>query len=129
MNICLLVLFLGLTTDLFAQVDTVSSPLSPSLGSSRSLLKGLSPSVRQALSAALPDSLNAFADSLKSLVDSLEAMDDDTLDFPPDTLDSQLPVIGNSPSALTSIVHYQAQDSIAFDVNRRKAQLYNKGKI
>ena len=38
-------------------------------------------------------------------------------------------MIPKSPSAITSIIHYQAEDSISFDVNKRKAQLYNKGKI
>ena len=79
----------------------------------------LQKNIADSLAVALPDSLvvsvaDTLADSLAAVADSLA---------------SARRVIGNSPSALTSIVHYQAQDSISFDVNKRKAQLYNKGMI
>ena len=34
-----------------------------------------------------------------------------------------------SPNAISSVVHYQAADSIALDIKQRRAQLYNQGVI
>ena len=67
------------------------------------------------------------------LLDTL-AIAKDSLVGEPDTLltatdSTRMSIIPNSPDALTSIVHYKAVDSIAIDINNRKAQLYNKGVI
>ena len=71
------------------------------------------------VAAALADTLATIPDSAAKVADSLLKATDSTA----------MPIIPNSPSALTSIVHYKAADSIAIDINKRKAQLYNKGVI
>lgn len=43
--------------------------------------------------------------------------------------DSSFGLIPLSKNAITTIVHYQAGDSISFDINKRKAQLFAKGQI
>ncbi len=117
LNICLLVCLVGLTDSAFAQTDTVAShhPIS----SSRRVLAPLSadsagrPTAADKVFSAggdKADSLRRRADSLASLPDSLRLM----------------PL---SKDAITTIVHYQAQDSISFDINKRRAQLYTQGHI
>ena len=142
LNICLLVFFLGLTNSAFPQVDSTFSqakkPFLPSLIlpshpdstalQPDSLQKKSSVALTISDSLGVRDSLGAL-DTLtdaNSLPDSLAGAADS---LPDSSHVSSLPLIGNSPSAITSIVHYQAEDSITFDVNKRKAQLYNKGKI
>ena len=122
LNICLLVLFLTPPAIVGAQTDSVHP--APAI---------LTRSLPAALNNSLPshkDSINrptdSLPDSLKTIPDSLHAI--------ADTLDSianshPLPIIHPSPNALTSIVHYQATDSIAIDINKRKAQLYSQGVI
>jgi len=67
----------------------------------------------------LPDSLHALPDSLSATLDSLDSLNHT----------AALPPLAPSPNALSSIVHYKAADSIAIDINKRKAQLYSKGVI
>ena len=127
LNICLLVFFWGLTNSAFSQSDsTFSTPqksISPSLRTSFQ-----SDSAGDNMPSLQKKSSDALADSLaESLPDSLSLSDTLSDAFEPSA--DTLPFIGNSPSALTSIVHYQAEDSISFDVNKRKAQLYTKGVI
>ena len=119
MNICLLVLFLTRVAEADAQTDSVQQK----------------PFLSPLPTIALPDSLAAThaIDSLDSLGDSLSALAD-TLSHLADTLDSlastpAFPTIPLSPNAITSIVHYKAEDSIAIDINKHKAQLYTKGII
>ena len=129
LNICLLVSFVGLTNVCFSQSDSLILQGQKSFSNTFSLPFATDSTVAQ------PDSLQKkLADSLAvALSDSLAALEAesfaDSLATLADSLASEMSVIGNSPSALTSIVHYQAQDSISFDVNKRKAQLYNKGMI
>ena len=125
LNICLLVFFVGLTNEGFSQVDSLS------LQGEKTFLNRFSPQIVHDSMTAQPDSLQKNnPDSLGvAEADSLADAEADTRDGNTDTLTSELPMIGKSPSAITNIVHYQAQDSISFDVNKRKAQLYNKGKI
>ena len=118
LNICLLVLLIGLSTEAGAQVDSVRlkphlSTLRPAMLPSRDSLD------HDTVAAALSDTLAAIPDSSTKMADSLLKATDSTV----------MPIIPNSPSALTSIVHYKAADSIAIDINKRKAQLYNKGVI
>ena len=68
---------------------------------------------------SVPDSAISEPDSVLS----------DTKKFPDTTFSSPLPVIPVSKDALTSIVHYQADDSIVLNVNKRHAQLFNNGNI
>jgi len=112
LNICLLVILIGLTAEAGAQNDSV--PLTPRVPALQTILS------RQ------PDSLASPADTSHSL-DSTAAILDSLLH--PDTAAAHMPSIPNSPNAITSIVHYSATDSIAIDINKRKAQLYTKGVI
>ena len=123
LNICLLVLLLTFPAMSGAQTDSVFTPAKahPTLQTTHHLADSL---LRHMLGS--PDSLVAATDSLSALTDTLAHL--------ADTLDSlasrpSLPVIQPSPNALTSAVHYKANDSIAIDINKRKAQLYTKGVI
>ena len=123
LNICLLVLLLTFPAMSGAQTDSVFTPAKahPTLQTTHHLADTL---LRHMLGS--PDSLVAATDSLSALTDTLAHL--------ADTLDSlasrpSLPVIQPSPNALTSAVHYKANDSIAIDINKRKAQLYTKGVI
>ena len=123
LNICLLVLLLTFPAMSGAQTDSVFTPAKahPTLQTTHHLADTL---LRHMLGT--PDSLVAATDSLSVLADTLAHL--------ADTLDSlasrpSLPVIQPSPNALTSAVHYKANDSIAIDINKRKAQLYTKGVI
>ncbi len=125
LNICLLVLSIGLTQDAFAQSDSIVSPIE----------KGNYHLKKTPIHnpTSIPDSLknNTLPDSSTSLPtsDSLhnpQVSDSAQLSAAP--ADS-LPFINNSPNALTSIVHYKAADSIAINIKDRKAQLYTKGII
>ena len=123
LNICLLVFLLGLTNGSFSQPD--STFLRGQKSISKSLLRSFSTDTTK----ALPDSLvTNLPDSLSVAISATDSLSDTTAPYP-DTLPPPLPTLGKSPSALTSIVHYQAEDSISFDVNKRKAQLYKKGMI
>ena len=122
LNICLLVLFLTPPAIVGAQTDSVHP--APAI-----LTRSLPAALNNSLTST-KDSINrptdSLPDSLKTIPDSLHAI--------ADTLDSianshPLPIIHPSPNALTSIVHYQATDSIAIDINKRKAQLYSQGVI
>ena len=125
MNICLLVLSIGLTHDAFAQSDSINSPIE----------KGNYHLKKTSIHTptTIPDSLknNTLPDSSNTLPAS------DSLHNPPVSDSSllssapadSLPFINNSPNALTSIVHYKAADSIAINIKDRKAQLYTKGII
>ena len=118
LNICLLVLLIGLSTEAGAQVDSVR--LKPHLSTLRpSMLPPRDSLGHDTVVAALSDTLATIPDSAAKVADSLLKATDSTA----------MPIIPNSPSALTSIVHYKAADSIAIDINKRKAQLYNKGVI
>ena len=113
LNICLLVFSVGLTNPCFSQSDSVIS-------------QGQKPFLSVAPKHIVPNSKAAQPDSLqKKSPDTLA----DSVPTLADSLASALPIIPKSPSTITSIIHYQAEDSISFDVNKRKAQLYNKGKI
>ena len=127
LNICLLVFFWGLTNSAFSQSDSTVFPAQKSI--SPSLLTPFHPdSAGNGRPSLQKKSSNSLADSLaEAQPDSLTLSDTLSDDFEP--FADTLPFIGNSPSALTSIVHYQAEDSISFDVNKRKAQLYTKGVI
>ena len=123
LNICLLVLLLTFPAMSGAQTDSVFTPSTahPTLQTTHHLADTL---LRHMLGT--PDSLVAATDSLSALANTLAHL--------ADTLDSlasrpSLPVIQPSPNALTSAVHYKANDSIAIDINKRKAQLYTKGVI
>ena len=125
LNICLLVLSIGLTQDAFAQSDSISSPIK----------KGNYHLKKTAIHTptSIPDSLknNTISDSSTSLQspDSLHnTAVSDSAELSTAPADS-LPFINNSPNALTSIVHYKAADSIAINIKDRKAQLYTKGII
>ena len=122
LNICLLVSFLGLTNVTFSQSDSAF------VQRQKPILNLFPKQIVNDSTAAQPDSLQKkFYDSLAVALDDTLA---DTLDSLPDSFDEDsLPMIDKSPSALTSVVHYQAEDSISFDVNKRKAQLYRKGLI
>ena len=118
LNICLLVLLIGLSTEAGAQVDSVR--LKPHLSTLRPTMLPPRDSLgHDSVAAALADTLATIPDSAAKVADSLLKATDSTA----------MPIIPNSPSALTSIVHYKAADSIAIDINKRKAQLYNKGVI
>ena len=123
LNICLLVFFCGLAFDGFSQVDSANFDVQNL--NSPALSLPFSPD-----SAALqPDSVQNIS-SVSDIGDSVLADDEaDTLPESDDSLRRVSSVIAVSPSALTSVVHYKAIDSIAFDVNKRKAQLYTKGSI
>ena len=112
LNICLLVILIGLTAEAGAQNDSVR--LTPRVSALQTVLS------RQ------PDSLASPADTSHSL-DSTAAILNSLLHS--DTAAAHMPSIPNSPNAITSIVHYSATDSIAIDINKRKAQLYTKGVI
>ena len=125
MNICLLVFLGGLTNDLFAQSDsTILHPkFSISVPDSGTFLTD---------SAALVEkNLSTIGDSLVSAADSVlrDSVAKDSSARKSDSLAAASGVIPLSPSALTSVVHYTAEDSIAIDLGTRKAQLYNKGVI
>lgn len=106
LNICLLVLSIGLTKTAFAQADSVH--FSPQKMISR------------------PDFSHFGGDSLAHLEDSLKNFSDSTLAVP---VRDSVRIIPLSKNAITSVVHYQAADSIAFDINKRKAQLFSNGQI
>lgn len=106
LNICLLVLFLGLTKSAFCQADSA-------LISTKKMLFAT-------------DSTAKMQDSLSHKSDSLATFSDSTQNMP--AMDS-LKLMPLSRNALTTIVHYQAADSISFDINKRKAQLFKKGQI
>ena len=131
LNICLLVYFLTMATVAGAQNDSVRNNARMLLRTHDSTaMHALLPSVTHTL---LTDSLNTTPDSLITLTDSIARIAD-TLASIADTLDSlsrssSLPPLRLSPNALTSIVHYKATDSIAIDINKRKAQIYSKGLI
>ena len=123
LNICLLVFLLGLTNGSFSQTDSTF------LRGQKSISKSLIRSFSTDTTKALPDSLvTNLPDSLSVAISATDSLSDTTALYP-DTIPPPLPTLGKSPSALTSIVHYQAEDSISFDVNKRKAQLYKKGMI
>ena len=124
LNICLLVFFVGLTNSLFAQSDSTflegqKSKLAPksgtfltdSLALAQKNFSTIRDSIREA--HALRDSLAISADSTSSA----------------DSLKLRPGIIPNSPSTLTSTVHYTATDSISIDLDVRKAQLYTDGVI
>ena len=118
LNICLLVCLLGLTNSLFAQIDSTrfaKQKLVP-----RSLFGGVSADS----SSHLPDSAKFFSGA-KDLADTLSKFADSSAAPVPDSLK----LIPLSKDAITTIVHYKASDSISFDINKRKAQLYSKGQI
>ncbi len=118
LNICLLVCLLGLTNSLFAQIDSTrfaKQKLVP-----RSFFGGVSADS----SSHLPDSANFFSGA-KDLADTLSKFADSSAAPVPDSLK----LIPLSKDAITTIVHYKASDSISFDINKRKAQLYSKGQI
>ena len=118
LNICLLVLLVGLSAEVCAQDDSVHRE--PRISTLRPSLQLQPDSLRSntTLSSLTTDTLVQGLDSINQ-TDTLLSASDSTL----------MPVIPNSPNALTSIVHYKAADSIAIDINKRKAQLYNKGVI
>ena len=123
LNICLLVFLLGLTNGSFSQTDSTF------LRGQKSISKSLIRSFSTDTTKALPDSLvTNLPDSLSVAISATDSLSDTTALYP-DTIPPPHPTLGKSPSALTSIVHYQAEDSISFDVNKRKAQLYKKGMI
>lgn len=109
LNICLLVSLMALPMVAGAQIDSVRLGIDTPLRTPDTALSLPTPS----------DSLHSLADSLAAIADTL-----DSLSHSP-----SLPPLAASPNALTSIVHYQASDSIAIDINSRKAQLYSKGVI
>ena len=121
LNICLLVLMVGLAEEAFSQVDSSFSETE----------KMLFPTFPRPF---LDDSVAKDRGTiLEKMNDSIAVEEVDTLPGESggsvDSLGTGLRLLGISPNALTTIVHYQAEDSIAFDVNKRKAQLYTKGKI
>lgn len=138
LNICLLVFFWGLANSVFSQTDSSFSPVKNGipthLPKSFSLdSTGINATSSQKKSADLPittlsGTLSPSTDSLP-LPDTLAVDSANTLNPDSNALTSRLPLIGNSANALTSIVHYQAEDSISFDINKRKAQLYKNGLI
>lgn len=119
-NICLLVLAWGLTNSAFAQAD---STLFPPQNSGNLYGESL----------FLPDSVSQNNDSIGLF--SINKESDSLSAHVPDSgrLQSNRPgamrTIPLSSNAITTIVHYNAQDSISFDINKRKAQLYTKGAI
>ena len=124
LNICLLVYLLALPAMAGAQNDSVllgvGSPLRPA--DSSALVSPLHSVTKKILPDSLhhtPDSLLAIADTLSSIADTLDSL----------SRSSSLPPLLPSPNALTAIVHYKATDSIAIDINKRKAQLFSKGSI
>ncbi|MDY6288558.1 MAG: putative LPS assembly protein LptD, partial [Bacteroidales bacterium] len=124
LNICLLVYLLALPAMAGAQNDSVllgvGAPLRPA--DSSALVSPLHSAKKTILPDSLhhtPDSLLAIADTLSSIADTLDSL----------SLSSSLPPLLPSPNALTAIVHYKATDSIAIDINKRKAQLFSKGSI
>ena len=127
LNICLLVLLLACPAVVGAQNDSVPSAQAPP-PQAVSLL----PAVRSLADTTSPlaDTLTTIADTLPPVADTLTPTPDTASALAPDSLaQPQLPVVQLSPNALTSIVHYQAEDSISIDINDRKAQLYTKGII
>ena len=78
------------------------------------------------LNICLLVALVALPDALCGQVDSIRFHPDTTRRNIPDTVKASLPL---SPNALSSVVHYQAVDSIALDIRQRRAQLYNQGTI
>lgn len=117
-NICLLVCLVGLTNSAFCQSDSTrflpkKNTQLPSLPSQKSGKLGVDEKSYTHSNDSLGFSSLVQRDSVR--VDS--AVSDSSKLLPP------------SPNALTSIVHYQASDSISFDINKRKAQLFTKGVI
>ena len=125
LNICLLVLFIGLTNSAFSQVDSSFSQ------GEKTILDTLPQPFSALVKVPQHDTLQKNnVDTLGNTTqDTLGSTTQDTLGRVIDSLPKGLPTLRQSPSALTSIVHYQAEDSISFDVNKRKAQLYKKGTI
>ena len=117
LNICLLVYLLALPAMAGAQNDSVllgvGAPLRPA--DSSALVSPLHSVTKK----ILPDSLHHTPDSLLAIADTLDSL----------SRSSSLPPLLPSPNALTAIVHYKATDSIAIDINKRKAQLFSKGSI
>ena len=125
LNICLLVLSIGLTQDAFAQSDSIVSPIEKGNYHLKKTPIHTPTSIPDSLkNNTLPDSSTALptSDSLHNTAVS------DSAQLSAAPADS-LPFINNSPNALTSIVHYKAADSIAINIKDRKAQLYTKGII
>ncbi len=109
LNICLLVCLMALPVAVGAQNDSVRHNIDVPLRTPDTTAPILT----------LPDSLHALPDSLSATLDSLDSLNHT----------ATLPPLAPSPNALSSIVHYKAADSIAIDINKRKAQLYSKGVI
>ena len=142
LNICLLVFSIGPTNSAFSQSDSLISQGQKSILSTLSrqflsdstvvlpdsLQKKINSTPADSLSATLPDTMNTLPDSVRALADTTKTPADSARALA-DSAARSLPMLPKSPSAITSIVHYQAEDSISFDVNKRKAQLYNKGMI
>lgn len=112
LNICLLVSLLGLTNSAFCQVEAGAIPPKKSIS-------------HTVLDSNKVDSLAAVIDSLHNFSAAQKGMPDSLLSKP----DSAAGLMPLSSNALTTIVHYQAADSIAFDINKRKAQLFSRGQI
>ena len=110
LNICLLVLVIAYPAAAEAQNDSVlhSATAIPYADTSSSA----APDTTSLSTLPSPDSTLLTPDTLR-----------------PSNSPDTLPAIHNSPNALTSTVHYTASDSIAIDINKRKAQLYTKGVI
>lgn len=98
-------------------ISSANLPLSEA-DSAALLVDSLSTLSHHADSSSVSDSLSASRSSADSLASASQASSSDTL----------LP-IPLSSNALTSVVHYQAADSVGFDINKRKAQLYKQGLI
>ena len=126
LNICLLVCFLGLTDAAFSQVD--STHISPQ---KTRFSRSNTPILHQ------PDSLTIKKNTTSQDSTAVHHYANASLDSNhrhrtiADTVhkDTSNHVMPLSPNAITQIVHYTASDSIAFDINKRKAQLYTKGHI
>ncbi len=121
LNICLLVCILGLTNSVFAQTDSTFSPVKNFLPTSF-----LNP-ISADSAAHLGDSTAVFTNSPMRIADSLPSVADSAAAKA--ALPDSLQLIPLSKDAITSIVHYKATDSISFDINKRKAQLYKDGSI
>ena len=89
------------------------------------LLSTLTPSV-----FAQSDSTLIFPDSTQiDTVLSPNGAIDTSLNTPSSPSNTHLHPLPLSKNGLTSIVHYQASDSISLEVKQRRAQLYNDGSI
>ncbi len=118
LNICLLVCLLGLTNSVFSQTDSTFS------ANQKRTLPTILGNLSADSSAHQADSATFFSSDIHRS-DSLHPHADSSAVAIPDSLK----LIPLSKDAITTIVHYKAADSISFDINKRKAQLYSKGQI